>query len=263
MLNGDLNPLWPKQAVVKLTNITISGTADIKNHVYGGSEYGIVRNYATVNMTGGTIHGNLFGGGYGSDEQDTTVITPAGYSGVHYAFTPMMWTGCVSGSTFVNISGGTVKKCVYGGGEMASVGLIDFASDEDGNFTNMPKHDDLSSSFGLSWPFKFAYHAAAPNDPADIGGGKINGKATVNISGEAEVGTKYGSGDYVSNTGYVFGGCKGKVWFGATKDTEQDITKQRYTDIVRRHDEMKSWAELFDGCSSDANKMILSDPEGF
>ena len=232
MLNGDLNPLWPKQAVVKLTNITISGTADIKNHVYGGSEYGIVRNYATVNMTGGTIHGNLFGGGYGSDEQDTTVITPAGYSGVHYAFTPMMWTGCVSGSTFVNISGGTVKKCVYGGGEMASVGLIDFASDEDGNFTNMPKHDDLSSSFGLSWPFKFAYHAAAPNDPADIGGGKINGKATVNISGEAEVGTKDGSGDYVSNTGYVFGGCKGKVWFGATKDTEQDITKQRYTEAL-------------------------------
>ena len=35
-------------------------------------------------------------------------------------------------------------------------------------------------------------------------------------------------------------------------------TRQRYTDIVRRQDEMKSWAELFDGCSSDAKKMILS-----
>ena len=217
LLDGSLNDLWPRQAVVKLTNVTISG-GTILNNVYGGSEYGIVRNLATVNMTGGTIHGNVFGGGYGSDRQDKTTITPAGYPNTHYTFTPMLWTGCVSGSTFVNISGGTVGKNVYGGGDMASVGLIDFASDVDGNFTAMTKHESLTNGFGLSWPYQFNYHAAAPDDPADIGGGKINGKSTVNITGTANI------------LGIVFGAGKGKVWFGANKSTPMDITTQRYTE---------------------------------
>ena len=218
LLNGELNPLWPKLAVVKLTNVTISGDADIKNSVYGGSEYGIVRNYATVNITGGNVHGNVFGGGYGSDRRDTTTITPGGYSGVYYSFTPMLWTGCVSGSTFVNVSGGKVEKNVYGGGDMASVGLIDFVSDEHGNFTNMPKHDNPNDGFALSWPYKFTYHPAAPADPAVVGGGKINGKSTVNISGSADI------------VGYVFGAGKGKVSFGADGDGKDDIDKQRYTE---------------------------------
>ena len=229
LLDGSLNPLWPKQAVVKLTEVNISSNADIKNNVYGGSEYGIVRNQATVTMTGGSVYGNVFGGGYGSDKQDKTTIAVGGYDNLYYTFTPMLWTGCVSGNTFVNISGGTVAKNVYGGGDMASVGLIDFVSDEDGNFTNMPKHEDTSNGFALSWPYKFIYHAAAPKDDAEIGGNAINGKSTVNISGTAIIGTKTNS-NYADNTGFVFGGSKGKVWFGDNKESVQDITTQRYTE---------------------------------
>ena len=234
LLDGSLNPLWPKQAVVKLTNVTISG-GEIKNNVYGGSEYGIVRNQATVTMTNGNVYGNVFGGGYGSDRQDQTTITAGGYTSenptLYYTFTPMLWTGCVSGNTFVNISGGTVAKNVYGGGDMASVGLINFNSSKDEDtyiFNYITKHDDPTNGFALSWPYKFEYIKAAPNDPENIGGNAINGKATISITG-GTIGTKT-NGNYADNTGFVFGGSKGKVWFGATKETVQDITTQRYTE---------------------------------
>ena len=215
LLDGKLNPLWPKIAVVKLTDVTISG-GEIMNNVYGGSEYGIVRNRATINMTGGTVHGNVFGGGYGSDDERKTTLAVGGYANTYYTFTPTAWTGCVSGSTFVNISGGTVAKNVYGGGDMASVGLIDFVSDAEGKYTNIIKHD-TSNGFGLSWPYKFQYHAAAPNDLAAVGGGEVGGKATVKITGTAAI------------TGYVFGAGKGKVWFGSA-ETTQNINEQRYTE---------------------------------
>ena len=216
LLNGMTNELWPKLAVAKTTAISISGIANIKNNVYGGGEIGIVRNEATVNVSGGTVNGSVFGGGYGSDDYTTkTTITPAGYSGTYYTFIPLLWAGCVSGNTNVNVSGGTVKKNVYGGGELASVGLIDFVSDAGGNFTNMPKHTDLTNSFGLSWPYEFHYHAADSKDTSK------DGKATVTITGNSKIGT-----DNDDNTGYVFGGGKGQVAFGTT----DDIDEQRYTE---------------------------------
>ena len=216
LLNGNKNLLWPKLAVAKITAISISGTANIKNNVYGGGEIGIVRNEATVNVSGGTVHGSVFGGGYGSADYTTkTTITPAGYPNSRYTFTPLLWAGCVSGNTNVNVSGGTVEKNVYGGGELASVGLIDFVSDNDGNFTNMPKHTNLTNSFGLSWPYEFHYHAADPKDPSK------DGKATVKITGSSIIGTNNDD-----DTGYVFGGSKGQVAFNTT----DEIDEQRYTE---------------------------------
>ena len=221
LLDGTINSLWPKMSIVKTTSVTISEGADIKRNVYGGSEYGIVRNQTTINMTGGTVGGSVFGGGYGSDDNQTkTTIIPAGYEtqGVHFTFIPMLWAGCSSGNTTVNISGGAVKNNVYGGGELASVGLINFNSDEYGTFNKIIKHTSLENGFGLSWPYKFEYIHADPKDTSK------DGKATVTISG-GTIGTKEG-GNYVGETGYVFGGCKGQVAFGTT----DDIDEQRYTE---------------------------------
>ena len=234
LLDESLNPIWPKQAVTKETEVTITGNAIIKRNVYGGSEYGIVRDKAIVNISGdGTVDGNVYGGGYGSDDDTPTYITAGDYApGADYVFTPMIWTGCVSGDTEVNISGGTVKKNVYGGGEMASVGLINCHVVEDNNgditigtkkyrYTAMTKHDvqgtgsdEKAYSFALSWPYEFTYIPANPKSD------HIGGKATVNISG----GTIGDDGD----TGYIFGGGKGRVWFGATENTVEDISGQRY-----------------------------------
>ena len=251
-----LNPIWPKQAVTKDTEITITGNALIKRNVYGGSEYGIVRDKAIVNIGGtrdkstgvvtasGTpeIHGSVFGAGYGSDDNTPTYITAGDYApGADYVFTPMIWTGCVAGDTEVNIAGGTVKKNVYGGGEVASVGLINCHVEENENgditigtkkyrYTNLTKHADIQGTganeeaygFALSWPYKFEFISGNPREPENIGG-----KATVNVTGG-----HIGSTTWDDRTGYVFGGSKGQVAFmkkvGNDLVNVTDIHEQRY-----------------------------------
>ena len=263
LLDGTLNPIWPKQAVTKDTEITITGNALIKRNVYGGSEYGIVRDKAIVNIGGtrnqstgvvtasGTpdIHGSVFGAGYGSDDMTPTYITAGDYApGADYVFTPMIWTGCVAGDTEVNIAGGTVKKNVYGGGEVASVGLINCHVVEDANgditikdehnvekkyrYTNLTKHADIQGTgdnekaygFALSWPYKFEFISGDPRLPENIGG-----KATVNITGG-----HIGSTTWDDRSGYVFGGSKGQVAFKKKVGNElvniTDIHEQRYAE---------------------------------
>ena len=263
LLDGTLNPIWPKQAVTKDTEITITGNALIKRNVYGGSEYGIVRDKAIVNIGGtrdkstgvvtasGTpeIHGSVFGAGYGSDDMTPTYITAGDYApGADYVFTPMIWTGCVAGDTEVNIAGGTVKKNVYGGGEVASVGLINCHVVEDANgditikdehnvekkyrYTNLTKHNDIQGTganekaygFALSWPYKFEFISGDPRHPENIGG-----KATVNVTGG-----HIGSTTWDDGSGYVFGGSKGQVAFkkkvGDDLVNITDIHEQRYAE---------------------------------
>jgi len=126
-LVGDLN-----YGQVKETAVTISGSAQIRGSVYGGSENGAVRGSVDdtdkgntrVNINGGTIGtiaythkaaldtdwnayihingGKVFGGGRG--------VTDYNYAGLVYR------------NATVEISGGHVLHSVYGGGEMASVG---------------------------------------------------------------------------------------------------------------------------------------------
>ena len=91
----------------------------------------------------------------------------------------MIWTGCVAGDTEVNISGGTIMKNVYGGGNYASVGLMNFNSSEDGTTYNYITKHNTTDGFGLSWPYEFQYIAAAPKDDPTLGGGKKGGKATI------------------------------------------------------------------------------------
>ena len=207
LLDGSRNPLWPKMAVAKKTTVTIEGTPVIMNNVYGGSEFGIVRDRATVDIKGGTIHGNVFGGGYGHDDETPKTINIGQYTSpegetedLYVTFTPLQWTGCVSGDTEVNVSGGTVKKNVYGGGNLASVGLINYYSDKDGNYRYVTKHESVEDGFALSWPCQFTYIGYDP-DKQDV----IGGKATVNITG----GTIGQPGN--TDTGFVFGGSKGKA----------------------------------------------------
>ena len=235
-LNGDRNPLWPKQAVIKESEITISG-GEIMNSVYGGGEIGIVRNRATVNVRPNAtpanspiIHGNVFGGGYGSDDQDPTTISAGGYGddAIYYTFTPMIWTGCVSGNTYVNISGGKVEKSVYGGGNYASVGLMNYNSKKVGEtyeYKYIKKHD-ISNGFGLSWPYEFQYIQAAPKDDAP-GGKAIGGKTTINITGG-----RIGTTTSTDNAGFVYGGSKGQVSFTKADNVTPitDIDEQVYAE---------------------------------
>ena len=253
LLDGSsINPMWPELAQVKTAAVTISGSPTITRNVYGGGEYGTVRENATTTISSGTIGGNVFGGGYGSDDHEhTTPITVHwNNNNLTYAYTPMQWAGTVGGDTQVNISGGTLGKNVYGGGELASVGIINYQvdaktaamsanskltddnivyyhHDPDSVYVGIIKHADIEDpakktekiyGFGLSWPYEFTYVPCKP-DTEEVGG-----QTNVNITG----GTFVTSGD--TDTGYIFGGGKGKVWFGATQATVDSIAQQRYTE---------------------------------
>ena len=221
--NTTFNPLWPELAQAKTTAITISGTADIKRNVYGGGEFGTVRENAAVTVSGGTVSGNVFGGGYGSADYEHATPITVKWNGatMHYVYTPMQWAGMVGGNTTVSVSDGHVYTNVYGGGELASVGIIDFSATENSSgditaidgkkysYDNIIKHADILNpgtvneqvrGFGLSWPYKFTY---VPNKPSSDA---VGGKATVTITGGriGETGI-----DHVQ--GYVFGGGKGKA----------------------------------------------------
>ena len=193
LLNGTTpNPIWPQLGQVKTATVNISGTAEIKSNVYGGGEMGTVRDktYVTIGgkrnadgtittLSGGTVNRDVYGGGYGSDknaDEYKAIVDADG--GVSFGYTPMQWAGCVGQETNVNILGGRVKKSVYGGGEMASVGVINYMVTKNAasvganevefsrttgesptytKYTNIVKHADASNSFALSWPYEFSY----------------------------------------------------------------------------------------------------------
>lgn len=170
--DGTINPQWPLMGQVKTTNVNISGdNTVIKGNVYGGCEFGMVRDTTNVNINGGTIWRNVFGGGYGSANNTDTTTVATSVAGVTFRYTPMAFAGLVGRATNVTVSGGWVKKCVYGGGEMATVGLADFSVDASNHFNNITKHTDETSTFALSWPYEYAYFDG------------FNGSINVNITG--------------------------------------------------------------------------------
>ena len=245
LLNGTRNPIWPKMAQVKETNVNIYGTAVVRRSVYGGGELGTVRENAYVTIGGyktadadndgnvavtssnsdsPTVMRDVYGGGYGSEDMNYTIFTipelksatadptnPASYESHTYAFTPMQFAGCVGKNTYVNIAGGYIRKSVYGGGEMASVGVIDYrasttkpTADEvtigpiDGTtyyYDNMVKHGDPATGFALSWPYKFNYVDGYPGAThVKVSGGRLGLKTGDTDTGFDDNGDVYGAG---------------------------------------------------------------------
>ena len=222
LLDGSTNPIWPKMAVTKSSKTNISGSALITGSVYGGGELSMLRgdSYVTIGGVLGAdnttitstesdnpvINRNVFGGGYGSNEYTNHIatITAGGFSSDTYTFTPMQLAGIVCGDTHVNIKRGSVKNNIYGGGDMATVGLIDF--------NNAVHHTSVTDGFGLSWPYKMTF---IPYDDSGVSTA-IGGTTNVTITG-GRIGSSTTSTPGVDN-GNIYGGGKGKA--GATSDFE-------------------------------------------
>ena len=247
-----LNPIWPKLAQVKSSTVNIYGNAVIKRNVYGGGEFGTVRDKAYVTIGGKknsdpdangqvtvtdlgspTIHRDVYGGGYGSEDRRHTIFTvkepkpdvqnpstAEDYVDHTYAFMPMQFAGCVGQGTYINIVGGYIRKSVYGGGELASVGIVDCTVEEvttkpgedkvvvayeNGKWTvykNIIRHYDDTKSFTLSWPHEFTILPLYPgNTYVNITGGRIGDKETASSNTTA--------GKYNTDNGDVYGGGKG------------------------------------------------------
>ena len=117
------------------TDVNILPGAVVRGSVFGGGANGHVLTDAHVTMTGGIVgdtlsseereinsfgeanikvfHGNVYGGGRGVDP----ISSDAGHNLSYTA-------GRVYGDATVDISGGTVRHNVYGGGSLATVGTI-------------------------------------------------------------------------------------------------------------------------------------------
>ena len=122
--------------------VRVSDSAYIAGHVFGGGEMGSSIS-SVVNILGGTIEGNVFGGALGT----SGTVKMSGNKTVN------MLGGIVYGNVYggsrnandtkdcyVNISGGTVDKNVYGGGFYGSI---------TGNtFVNIGKNAVLTSANG-------------------------------------------------------------------------------------------------------------------
>lgn len=120
MQDGNYNPLWTGLAHAKKSVVNITG-GKIKRNVYGGGEFGFVDSLAVVNIGGGTVDSNVYGGGYGSLDS-TAHQNLANSMNASNGMTAKVLAGRVYNRTEVNITGGSVANNVYGGGEMASVG---------------------------------------------------------------------------------------------------------------------------------------------
>ena len=111
---------------VNNSQVTIDG-ATIYGCVFGGGENGHVYSNTDVKIKSGTVgipldnvadadivpnmiyRGNVYGGGRGVDKTSLN----------DYSLT----AGKVNGNTNVTVEGGTIYRCVYGGGSLASVGM--------------------------------------------------------------------------------------------------------------------------------------------
>ena len=98
--------------VNKKTSVSIETGADVKKDVFGGGEFGHVGGNVVVEMTGGTVGNNLYGGGAFADTNTSNWDASANSGAGGWA------AGMTSGSntTYVHLTGGTIKHDAYGGG---------------------------------------------------------------------------------------------------------------------------------------------------
>ena len=97
---GDLTVTPENYATVRTTEVSVKSNADIKGSVFGGGEAGLVWENVTVNMLGGSVAKDVYGGGAFANTQ---------------AANNNEGNTTSTFKTTVNVLGGTVND-VYGGG---------------------------------------------------------------------------------------------------------------------------------------------------
>ncbi len=165
-------------------------STDTHGNVFGGclgktgtgfSGYSFVNN-SDVTLQGGTVYGSVFGGGEnGHVFTDTDVKIKSGYVGIALDKTSLpdanlnnnmiyrgnvygggrgidkttgdtysITAGKVNGDTNVTVEGGIIYRNVYGGGSLASVGILDVEDDTNGNATVTIKGGQIGTDGGAS-----------------------------------------------------------------------------------------------------------------
>ena len=225
---------WHKLGNVKITNVTVSGSAWIKSNVYGGGELGAVRSYyegtlstptkteggnTEVNINGGTIgtmigpsitggtkdtgntsgegrytFGSVYGGGYGTEKDITTIP---------YTKDMEKFAAVVLGDAKVTMTNGTVLGSVFGGGEVACIGGKTTVEVKGGKVGVNEVSSDGNVLFGGA-TMGNVYGGGSGSKNA-VNAGLVRSSTTVNISGSSEIyHSVYGGGAFGSVGWFTF-----------------------------------------------------------
>ncbi len=212
-----------EMAFVDSTHVVIGGTAktdnpEILGSVFGGGANGHVKENTFIEMFSGTVgnalangetpqasevyRGNVYGGGRGIDHVSGSI--------------PLSTTaGVVYGNSRVDIHGGLVRRNVYGGGSIATVG------------TKKQKPDTAQGE-----------HYDPYGNVVDADGNILfnlnTGTATVNIDGgQIGIDGGYNNGadyNHLLENGHVFGSGRGIA--GAQASEYIDLSYTVYTDVI-------------------------------
>jgi hypothetical protein len=230
---------------VNNSNVVIADEATVAQSVYGGGNYGYVRNENNVDnksniyVLGGSVSGSVFGGANQQQGQIVNMwmkdgaITGSLYGGsntsgtVNYLATIEMSGGTVtnvfgggcgsstimSNNTKVTVTGGTINANMYGGGENGDVNGNSVISFEGGSVTDI---------YGAG---KGTASNVAQGTTVNVKGGVVNGA----VYGGGENGTvalTSGSGttSYQSIVSISGGEVKGDVFGGGKLGTTQGKT---------------------------------------
>ena len=198
-------------ANVRETSITIGSTTGanqpiIGRSVYGGGEDGHVYDNTTVIINNGSIGQSVYGGGKGTGTYVGTQWTITSqqqplweHGSIANATLHSIIAGKVYGNTNVTVNGGTIAHNVFGGGNLGSVGIGNYAGGTD---------DYMTIGYGELPPKVNDAEGPLWTNTLFMG----SGKATVKIN-SGVIGTAGGYEEDELNkkfpTGNVFGSSRG------------------------------------------------------
>ncbi len=177
----------------------------VEGSVYGGSNTeGTANGLAQINMSGGSVGGSVFGGGYGVSTN-------------------------MNAGTEVNISGGTINNNVYGGGEEGTVTSNTNVNFSGGTVQNVfgAGKGSSSSTAQVTGQTRATVNGGTVNqcvygggEAGDVNNGLGNLASTVNIKGGTVKEDVFGGGNLGKTTGNVIvnvydGNINGNVFGGA------------------------------------------------
>ena len=152
---GKAGTAYSGYSFVNNSDVTLDG-GTVYGCVFGGGENGHVFSDTDVKIKSGSVgialdkanlpdadlnanmiyRGNVYGGGRGIDKT----------TGGNYSIT----AGKVNGNTNVEVTGGIIYRNVYGGGSLASVGILDVEDNTNGNATVTIKGGQIGTDGGAS-----------------------------------------------------------------------------------------------------------------
>ena len=191
--------------------VNLQGNTEVSGNVYGGGDRGEVSGSTEVNITGGTITQNVFGGGKGVADDFTCDKAMIGVNDAGKCEDPGSNANKDKG-TKVTISNGTVNGNVYGGGE---VGRVEWNTQVEigvgtGEGTFAPVIN--GSVFGAGKGKETHGYAAL-----------VRGNSTVTIQGKAKVRDNvYGGGEQATVGRYWVKGIPTSACDGETPPNEND-----------------------------------------